>query len=90
MTEKKITSFRGKYDFLSNFSHVKVYMKVECIQPLNMRFKRLNVYVMLTKEKIRIESTPAAGRKIRIKSNWNSQRKMIMERLLRLKFNDAI
>lgn len=34
---------------------------------------------MLTNRKIRIESTPAAakhtGRKMRIKSNWNNQRK---------------
>ena len=88
-----ITSFDGKYDFLSNFYHSPISYN-GIVYPTNEHFfqamKTFNV-----DERIAIASaeTPGKakriGRKITLRSDWEDVKLYYMELGLRLKFQDS-
>ena len=87
----KITSFKGDYEFLSNFAPCYIryngilYMSVEC------DFQAAKVDdVQLKKQLSRCTPQEAKkyGRKVKLRADWNNVRVDIMRELLRIKFYD--
>ena len=87
----RITSFKGDYEFLSNFAPCYIryngilYMSVECA------FQAAKVDdVHLKKQFSRCTPQEAKkyGRKVKLRADWNNVRVDIMRELLRIKFYD--
>ena len=87
----KIDSFRGNYEFLSNFAPCYIryegvlYTSVECA------FQAAKVSDINIKKQI-AQLTPKDakkyGKKVKLRSDWNNVRIDIMRDLLKIKFND--
>ena len=87
----KIDSFKGNYEFLSNFAPCYIryegvlYTSVECA------FQAAKVSDINIKKQI-AQLTPKDakkyGRKVKLRSDWNNVRIDIMRDLLKIKFND--
>lgn len=87
----KIDSFKGNYEFLSNFAPCYIryegvlYTSVECA------FQAAKVSDINIKKQI-AQLTPKDakkyGKKVKLRSDWNNVRIDIMRDLLKIKFND--
>lgn len=87
----KIDSFKGNYEFLSNFAPCYIryegvlYTSVECA------FQAAKVSDINIKKQI-AQLTPKDakkyGKKVKLRSDWNNVRIGIMRDLLKIKFND--
>lgn len=85
-----INSFRGKYDFLSNFYPSSVYWDRLPYPSVEHAFQAAKT--LDSKEREKIRRTPSAGtakklgRNVTLRENWNEYRLILMEELLRQKF----
>lgn len=89
-----ITSFRGKYAFLSNFEPCVVVLdgvRYGCVERAFQAAKTLNI-----EERKRIslcESTADAkryGRKVTLREDWENKKVQIMYELLKQKFSQPV
>lgn len=92
MSKKKITSFRGLHQFLSNFYRCEILYEGRLYRSVEHAFQGAKCVNDSDKEKIRLTPTPAAakrlGRRIQMKANWDEERNDAMEQLLRIKFEN--
>lgn len=87
-----ITSFSGKYDFLSNFFYSPIKYNGEEWPTAEHLFQGLKTTDPEEREKVRNCKTPGAakrlGRKVTLRPNWNAERVQVMETVLRWKFEN--
>lgn len=90
MIFQKITSFRKKYHFLSNFYPVEIVYEGKNYRTAEHAFQAAKSVNDNDKEKIRDAKTPTMakrmGRKVQLRPDWDSQKLIIMENILKIKF----
>lgn len=87
-----IDKFRGKYGFLSNFAPCEISFEGRVYPTVEHAFQAAKCVYDADKEKIRIQPTPAAakkiGRRVKMKATWDTERLIVMKQLLTLKFQN--
>lgn len=89
----KITTFKGEYAFLSNFTTAVFRYEGVLYTSVEAAFQAAKTSDIETKRRIAQYSPAEArsyGRKIKLRSDWNDVRVSIMKELLRLKFNSDL
>jgi ribA/ribD-fused uncharacterized protein len=91
MTEK-IDRFEGEHEFLSNFYAHAVVFEGKEYPTSEHAFQAAKTLDEAEREKIRLCKKPggakAAGKRVRLRDNWNFTRTRWMEEVLRIKFSD--
>jgi ribA/ribD-fused uncharacterized protein len=86
----QITSFTGEYEFLSNFSWSPVLHDSIQYPTVEHAFQAAKTYDKDERRRIAALPTPGmakrAGRKVKLRKNWNEMRVKVMRTLLRKKF----
>lgn len=86
-----ITSFRGEFAFLSNFSPCKVIFDGKEYQTTEAAYQAAKTFDEKEREQIRLAKTPGEtkklGKKVKLRSDWEEVKLQVMEDLLRQKFN---
>ncbi len=89
-----VTSFSGKYEFLSNFFPSKVVMDLEEYATVEHAFLAAKTFDSGEREKIRLAETPGKakrlGRDATLRKDWEDVKTGVMEGLVESKFSDAI
>lgn len=87
-----ITSFRGEYEFLSNFFAHPITLDGETYPTAEHAFQALKTLQPAERLKVRETPTPYAvkrvGKRVTLREDWDSLRFDIMERVVRAKFAD--
>lgn len=85
-----ISSFGGKYDFLSNFYWCRIEHEGIAYPSVEHAFQAAKTHDRDERKRIASLPTPRmakrAGRKVKLRKNWNSIRIGVMRTLLRKKF----
>jgi len=85
-----ITQFKGEYRFLSNFYKVDITFKDQVWPSSEHLFQASKSEDPAVRETIRLAMTPgetkAAGRKIKLRKDWEEVKVGVMKYILRLKF----
>lgn len=88
---EKITSFDGEFAFLSNFFPCEITWEGITFQTTEAAFQAAKTTDLEKRKEIAELSTPGkakrAGRKLEIRSDWESIKVSIMEEVLRIKFS---
>lgn len=86
--KKVIDSFRGRYEFLSNFWREKDGLTVE------HRFQAQKNHDPRGREPFPRTMSPgeakAAGRKLKLRADWEDVKDQVMEEIVRKKFSDRV
>ncbi|XP_031621920.1 uncharacterized protein LOC116339970 [Contarinia nasturtii] len=87
-----IYKFRDEYFFLSNFYPVKIEYGGDVYPTAEHAFQAAKCENVKDRQKLRKAKTPveakSIGRRVRMKANWDSERVLVMEKLLRIKFEN--
>lgn len=85
-----ITSFRGEHSFLSNFYPIDIVYKNEVYPSVEHAFQAAKCLREEDRRKIRLTSSATTakfiGRRVEMRSSWDSEKMSVMEDLLRKKF----
>lgn len=85
-----ITSFTGQYRFLSNFFPVEIEMEGNTYRTLEHAYQAAKTLNPIERWRIRDCNTPGqakrAGRRVTKRDGWEDARTVVMELLLRQKF----
>lgn len=88
---KPITSFKGEYEFLSNFYPVIIDFEGDLYGTLEHAFQAAKTTNPEERAKVRTAATPGkakyAGKRVTLRPDWESVKLQIMEDLLRQKFS---
>lgn len=88
----KIDSFRGKYDFLSNFYNSPITYEDITYPTVEHFFQAMKTLDRDKRLSIALAATPGAakrmGRKVTLRPNWEAIKDSIMKIGLELKFSD--
>lgn len=86
-----ISTFKGDYDFLSNFYPVQVVLDNHAYPSVEHAFQAAKTEDPVIREQIRLLPTAAkakqAGRRVRIRSDWETAKIGVMRDLLKEKFS---
>jgi len=86
-----ITSFSGKWSFLSNFSTSPVMYDKELYPTVEHAFQAAKTLNLDERQKIQKAKTPGAakrlGRAVKMRDDWNKIKIGVMDELLRQKFD---
>lgn len=89
MTDK-IDSFRGKYEFLSNFYPVEIFYDGYWYPTLEHAFQAAKTLDLKEREMVREQATPGkakqAGHSVHLRPDWEGVKVAIMKGLLQQKF----
>lgn len=92
MENDAITSFRGEFDFLSNFYPHPVTLDGETYPTAEHAFQALKSLDPTEQRKVRETPTPYAvkrlGKRGTLREGWNDLRFDVMEQVVRAKFSD--
>jgi ribA/ribD-fused uncharacterized protein len=87
-----ITSFSGKYNFLSNFYDAPAVLDDVAYPTAEHAFQAAKTLSPSTRRLIRKESTPGRakrlGRSLRLREDWEEIKISVMEEIVRSKFED--
>ncbi len=87
---EKITSFSGKYKFLSNFSPAPVVMEGETFPTVEHAYQAAKTLDPQQRARIQLAKSPGMakglGRAVSLRDDWESIKVDIMRNLLRQKF----
>jgi hypothetical protein len=90
--DQPITSFRGEYEFLSNFFAHPITLDGEIYPTAEHAFQALKTLQPAERLKVRETPTPYAvkrvGKRVTLREGWDSLRFEVMERVVRAKFAD--
>lgn len=94
VSESAITSFRGEYDFLSNFYICKIRMYGMDFPSVEHAYQAAKSFDPVERDVIRRRPTPGAAKKagsaIKLRPGWEKMKLGIMDELLRQKFRDPV
>lgn len=89
---ESITSFRGEYEYLSNFHPCVIEIDGITYPTAEHAFQALKTLDASEREHVRVAPTPAGakqrGKKVTLRDGWASLRFEVMEKVLRVKFAD--
>lgn len=87
-----ISSFKGRFAFLSNFADSEIIYKNKIYPTVEHAYQAAKCINESDKEEIRTQPTPAKakrlGNHVKMKSTWNEERISVMKELLTLKFQN--
>jgi ribA/ribD-fused uncharacterized protein len=90
---KKITSFNGKYRFLSNFWPAEVYLNEEIYPSIEHAYQAAKTLNKEEREEIRSASTASIAKKlgqhVTIRTDWEDIKFEVMYNLVQQKFNHS-
>lgn len=93
LPDDAITRFKGQHQFLSNFYRVRVEWEGVEYPTLEHAYQAVKTVNMTWREKIRNADTPgqakSLGRRVPLVMGWDNLRLIVMEELLRNKFDPA-
>lgn len=85
-----ITRFSGNFAFLSNFARSDIRMQGKIYPTVEHAFQAAKTLDPESRERIRLAASPAdakrLGRRVRMRSDWNTLRLTVMRECLRMKF----
>src|SRR5258708_4024652 len=91
MVATPITTFTGRYRFLSNFSPAAVFYDGEVYPTVEHAFQAAKTLVVAERQAIRVAATPGEakrlGRRATLRPGWNDMRLDVMRTLIRRKFD---
>lgn len=91
--ENNVYAFRGKYNFLSNFSKSKVEIFGVVCETIEHAYQAAKTEINSERNAILYATTPAEAKKLgtktTIRSDWNEIKLGVMENLLRQKFAEG-
>ncbi len=89
-----IDTFRGEWDFLSNFYAVPIEMDGVTYPTTEHAFQAMKTREVAERYMVRDAPTPGAakqrGKKVSLRENWDTERFAVMEQVLRAKFSDPV
>lgn len=92
---REITSFKGEFEFLSNFYSSPVEMEDVTYPTVEHAFQAAKTGILHERERVRRATTPGkaklVGKKITLTGGpaaWNARRVSVMKTLIRKKFTD--
>lgn len=92
MTRQVIDHFRGKYNFLSNFSLSQVIIKGDSFLTVEHAFQSLKTLDTREHERIKLADSPARakalGKRVKLRSDWEEVKIQVMLDCLHAKFQD--
>lgn len=89
----QITSFRNEHFFLSNFYPIEINFEGKKYPTAEHAFQAAKCVNAVDEDKIRRSSSPAIaksiGRNVQLRKDWDSKKLEIMEKILKIKFNNV-
>jgi len=87
-----ITSFDGKYDFLSNFYPSPIWFEDNHYPTAEHAFQAMKTFNSLDREKILNAPTPGQakrfGKKVELREDWEAVKTIYMYRIVKKKFSN--
>jgi predicted NAD-dependent protein-ADP-ribosyltransferase YbiA (DUF1768 family) len=92
---RPIQSFKGRFNFLSNFDESVSIEYENCVYPsVEHAFQAAKTMDPVLRQKIAMAATPSMakryGRRVVLRSDWEAIKIDLMKHLLQIKFNDPI
>lgn len=89
-----ITTFRGDYEFLSNFTNSPLLYEGETYPTIEHAFQAAKTFDPVERQKVRAATSPGSakrlGRRVTLRTDWEAVKYDIMLALLRQKFSDPV